>query len=345
MVKKVAFITGISGQDGSYLAEFLLKKNYVVHGLVRVNSFLERSRLDHIYRIPKIRDKKLILHYGDLIDSMRLSALITNIKPTEIYNLGAQSHVGISFKVPEYSTEVNSLGALIILETIKNLNLDCKFYQASTSELYGNKKNSGSMNENTIFEPQSPYSAAKLYSFHITKIYREAYGIFACNGILFNHESPRRTKNFITRKVTSHIAKIIKGDKSVLKVGNLYAKRDWGYAPDYVEGIYKIMQYKNPDDFILATNKIYSVKQFIDIAFKSIGIKIKWKGKDLGEKGYNSLTNDLLITVHKDYFRPLDVNYLKGDYSKARKKLNWSPKTNLEKMIKEMINHDLKLID
>ncbi len=342
MVKKIAFITGISGQDGSYLAELLLKKKYVVHGLVRPNSFLERTRLDAIYSMKEIRDKKLILHYGDLMDSSRLMSLVGEIKPSEIYNLGAQSHVGISFDNPEYTTIVNSIGAVCLLETIKKLNLKCKFYQASTSELYGNVNTSRSFNENSKFDPQSPYSAAKLYAFHVTKMYREAYNIFACNGILFNHESPRRTKNFLTRKVTNHIAQRLKGNKSILKVGNLYSKRDWGYAPDFVEGMFKIMHYKKADDFVLATNKVYSVKDFIKISFKTININIRWKGKGINEKGYDAKNNELLVVVDKNYFRPLDVNYLKGDYKKAEKLLKWKPKTSLPEIIKLMIDFDYK---
>ncbi len=340
MVKKIAFITGISGQDGSYLAEFLLKKKYIVHGLVRPNSFLERTRLDEIYNKKEIRDKKLVLHYGDLVDGARLSSLINTLRPTEIYNLGAQSHVGISFSNPEYSTKVNSLGVISILEAVKNLKINCKFYQASTSELFGNIQKKGSFNENSGFDPKSPYSAAKLYSYNMTKLYREAYGIFACNGILFNHESPRRTKNFLTRKVTNHVANLLKGNKSILKIGNLYSKRDWGYAPDFIEGIYKIMQFSRPDDYILATNKAYSVKEFINISYNTIGIKIRWKGKNLNEKGFNAKTNELLVEVDKNYFRPMDVNYLKGDYSKAKKILGWKPKTQLKQIIEEMINYD-----
>ena len=341
-MSKVAIITGVTGQDGSYLTEFLIKKNYVVHGLKRRTSILHTSRIDHIYHNP-IYKNKFFLHYNDILDSLNLISLIKKIQPDEIYNLAAQSHVAVSFSLPEYTSNVDALGTLRILEAIKILDKsnNIKFYQASSSEMYG-KTLSKLQNEKTPFEPQSPYACSKVFSFHITKIYREAYNIFASNGILFNHESERRGENFITKKIVNAAYRIHKGENLILEVGNLYSRRDWGYAPDYVEGIWKIMQAKKPDDFILATGKTFTVKQFIEKTFKLLDINLDWLGSGLTEKAIEKNSKKIIVKVNKKYFRPLEVNYLKGDFSKAKKILKWKPKKNLDEMIKIMLNHEAK---
>ena len=345
MKKKVALITGISGQDGSYLAELLLKKNYVVHGVIRKSSSFNTGRIDHIYVDPHNKTN-FYVHYGDLTDSNSVYNIINNIKPDEIYNLGAQSHVGVSFDNPEYTAEVSGIGTLRILEAIRFLKIKkIKFYQASTSELFGETYNKNIFNENSKFHPKSPYGVAKLYSFWITSVYRESYGIFACNGILFNHESPRRGETFVTRKITRFLTRKILGSKDILYLGNLNAKRDWGHAADYVEMQWRILQQKKPEDFVVATGNAYSVKQFIETCAKILKIKIIWQGKGINEKAYfiNNNKKELLIKVDKRYFRPNEVHYLKGDARKAFKKLRFKPKFNFKDLVEDMLKHDLEL--
>jgi len=336
--KKIALIFGIKGQDGSYLAELLLKKNYVVHGVKRRSSSINTSRVDHIYQDPHDKNYKFKLHYGDITDSSSVSSLIKYIKPDEIYNLAAQSHVAVSFEVPEYTANADALGALRILEAIKfhKLEKKTKFYQAGTSEMYG-KVQSTPQNEKTSFYPLSPYGVAKLYAHWITKNYREAYKIFACNGILFNHESPRRGETFVTKKIIRALCKINLGLQKKLFLGNLNSKRDWGHARDYCYAMWKILQQKKPDDYVIATGIQYSIKQFINLTCKKLKIKIHWKGKGVNEKAYNS-AGFPIIECDKNYLRPLDVNSLLGDARKAKRKLNWKPKENLDSLIDEMIN-------
>ena len=338
MAKK-ALIFGITGQDGSYLAEFLLSKGYIVHGVKRRSSSINTFRVDHIYQDPHEKNYKFRLHYGDITDSSSVSSIIKKTRPDEIYNLAAQSHVAVSFEVPEYTANADALGALRILESIKfhKLEKKTKFYQAGTSEMYG-KVQKIPQNENTPFYPMSPYGVAKLYAHWITKNYREAYNIFACNGILFNHESPRRGETFVTKKIISAICKIKEGKQKKLFLGNLYAKRDWGHAKDYCEAMWKMLQQKKPNDFVIATGIQYSIKQFINLVGKKLKMQIKWKGIGLREKGYYN--NKPIIECDKNYFRPLDVNTLLGDAKKARKILNWSPKTNIQSLIDEMIKSE-----
>ena len=345
MKKKIALISGITGQDGSYLAELLLKKNYIVHGIIRKSSSFNTGRIDHLYIDPH-RKTDFFLHYGDLTDSNTIYNIISKIKPNEIYNLGAQSHVGVSFENPEYTAEVTGLGTLRILEAIRFLKLkNVKFYQASTSELYGKKLNKKIFNEESTFYPKSPYGASKLFSHWITKIYRESYNIFASTGILFNHESPRRGETFVTRKITRFLTRKYYGLENKLYLGNLYAKRDWGHAKDYVEMQWKILQQKTPDDWVISTGKSYSVKQFINEACKQIGFKIKWQGKGIKEKAIllNNNKKEVLICVDKKYFRPLEIDYLRGSSKKASKKLKFNLKYNFKKLINEMLESDLKL--
>ena len=349
---KKALITGITGQDGSYLAEFLLKKNYIVHGIKRKSSSFNTTRIDKIFNNKKFK-KNFFLHYGDLTDSNSINSLIKKIAPDEIYNFAAQSHVGVSFQMPEYTANVNSLGTLRILETIKSLGFEgkTKFYQASTSELFGEiqeKKQS----ENTKFYPKSPYATSKLFSYWITKNYRESYGIFASNGILFNHESPRRGETFVTRKITLGLGKIIDGSEKCLYLGNIYSKRDWGHAKDYVEMCWKILQHTRPDDFVVATEKQYSVKFFVERCFKLLNIKIKWHGKGLNEKAkivtfdekrYPYLKkNQVVIRISKKHFRPNEVENLIGNTSKVKKIFKWKPKIKIDQLIKEMLKTDIK---
>ena len=348
---KKALITGVTGQDGSYLAEFLLKKNYIVHGIKRKSSSFNTQRIDKVFNNKKFK-KKFFLHYGDLTDTNSINTIIKKIIPDEIYNLAAQSHVGTSFQMPEYTTDVNSLGTLRILETIRSLGLvkKTKFYQASTSELYGEiqeKKQS----EKTKFYPKSPYASSKLFSYWITKNYRESYGVFASNGILFNHESPRRGETFVTRKITMGLGKIIQGKEKCIYLGNIYAKRDWGHAKDYVEMCWKILQHKKPDDFVVATEKQYSVKFFIEKCFEFLNIKIKWYGKGLNEiaritsfnkdKFPNIKKNQVVIRINKTYFRPNEVENLIGNTSKVKKVFKWKPKIQINDLIKEMLESDL----
>ena len=341
-MKKKALIFGVTGQDGSYLAEFLLKKNYIVHGVKRRSSSINTGRINHIYQDPHIKKRTFILHYGDITDSLSVTRLINQIKPNEIYNLAAQSHVQVSFESPEYTANADALGALRILEAIKfnGLEKKTKFYQAGTSELYGlNEKIP--QNEKTFFHPASPYGVAKLYAHWITINYREAYGIFACNGILFNHESPRRGETFVTQKIVQALCKIKKNKQKMLYIGNLYSKRDWGHAKDYVNAMWLMMQKKKAEDFVIATGQQTSVKNFINLVSKSLGINLYWRGKGINEKAFNS-EGRVIVACDKVYYRPLEVNNLLGDAKKARKKLNWRPKYKLNDLIKDMIHEELK---
>jgi GDPmannose 4,6-dehydratase len=344
-MKKIVLITGITGQDGSYLAEFLLKKNYVVHGIKRKSSSFNTQRIDHIYVDPHFKTN-FFLHYADLTDSNSIFKIISEIRPHEIYNLGAQSHVGVSFENPEYTAQVTGLGALRILEALRFLKLNkTKFYQAGSSELFGEINKRKIFNENSAFYPKSPYGASKLFAHQITKIYRDSYKIFACNGILFNHESPRRGETFVTRKITRFLTRWIYNLDKVLYLGNIYAIRDWGHAKDYVEMQWKILQQKNPDDYVIATGAICSVKEFVNKCCNLLKIKIFWSGKKFNEHAYVIKNNKkvILIKVDKNYFRPLEVDYLKGDSSKAFKKLKFKPKHDLNSLIKDMIDSDLIL--
>jgi GDPmannose 4,6-dehydratase len=339
---KTALITGVTGQDGSYLAEFLLNKGYEVHGIVRRASTFNRERIEHLHFYENPTRDNLLLHYGDMTDSSNLIRIIREIEPDEIYHLAAQSHVKISFEVPEYTAEADGIGTLRLLEAVRFLGLNetTKIYNASTSELYGKAKEFP-QNENTPFHPRSPYAAAKLYSHWITQNYREAYNLYACNGILFNHESPRRSENFVTRKITLSIAKIIAGKQKKIHLGNLDAKRDWGYAPDYVEAMWMMLQQNKPEDFVIATGEAHDVREFTELAFKEVDIDIIWKGKGVKEKGLNSKNDEVLVEVSPDYFRPSEVDYLLGDAAKARKKLGWKPKVGFKELIKIMVEADL----
>jgi GDPmannose 4,6-dehydratase len=339
---KKALITGITGQDGSYLAEFLLGKDYEVHGVKRRTSLINTDRIDHLYQDPHEHNRNFILHHGDLTDATSIIRIIQEVQPDEIYNLAAQSHVAVSFEEPEYTANSDALGALRILEAIRILKLEkkTKYYQASTSELYGSSLQNP-QNEKTPFYPRSPYGVAKLYAYWITVNYREAYGIYACNGILFNHESPVRGETFVTRKITRALARIKIGLQKKLYLGNLNALRDWGHAKDFVEAQWLMLQQKNPDDFVIATGKQYSVRDFVNIASKHLDIKIEWKGKDVDEVGY--FNGKEIIKVDPKYFRPTEVETLLGDASKAKEKLKWAPKISFEELVKEMIEEDLKL--
>ena len=347
---KVALITGITGQDGSYLAEFLLSKNYIVHGIKRRSSSFNTQRIDPLYEDPHNKEPKLILHYGDLTDSTNILKIIDKVKPDEIYNLGAQSHVAVSFETPEYTANCDALGILRILEAVRILNLigKTKIYQASTSELYGLIQESP-QKETTPFYPRSPYAVAKLYAYWITVNYREAYDIFACNGILFNHESSRRGETFVTRKITRGLTRINAGLDKCLYLGNIDAKRDWGHAKDYVYMQWLMLQQEKPEDFVISSGKMYSVRKFIELCSLKLGWNgdkgvsgIVWEGKGLDEVGRRFDTNEIVIRIDPRYFRPTEVNELLGDSSKARKKLNWEPKITIEELISEMINEDFK---
>ena len=345
MKNKVALITGITGQDGSYLAEFLLKKKYIVHGIKRKSSSFNTQRVDHIYVDPHFKTN-FFLHYADLTDSNSIFKIVSETRPDEIYNLGAQSHVGVSFENPEYTAQVSGLGALRILEAIRFLKLKrTKFYQAGTSELFGEINKKKIFNEKSEFHPKSPYGASKLFAHHITKIYRSSYNIFACNGILFNHESPRRGETFVTRKITRFLTRWICGSEKILYLGNLYAVRDWGHAQDYVDMQWRILQQKKPEDYIVATGAICSVKEFVNKCCKYLGFKIYWSGKGLNEYAYTIKDKKkiIFIKIDKSYFRPLEVDFLRGDSRKAFKKLKFKPKHNLNSLIKEMIESDLLL--
>jgi len=344
MSNKVALITGITGQDGAYLAEFLLNKGYEVHGIKRRSSSFNTDRIDHLYQDPHEADRKFVLHYGDLSDSLSLVRIIQLIQPDEIYNLGAQSHVAVSFETPEYTADTVGLGALRVLESIRILGLEKKtrFYQASTSELYGEVQETP-QKETTPFYPRSPYAAAKLYAYWITVNYREAYGIYACNGILFNHESPIRGETFVTRKITRALARISLGLQDTLYLGNLDAKRDWGHAKDYVEMQWLMLQQKEPDDFCIATGIQFSVRDFINFAWGHLGKVIRWEGEGINEKGFDSETRNLIVAVDQRYFRPTEVDSLLGDPSKAKEKLGWEPKISLEEMVYEMMENDINI--
>ena len=343
-MKKIALITGITGQDGSYLAELLLKKNYVVHGLIRKSSTFNTKRIDHIYVDPHNKTN-FFLHYGDLTDTNSIYNIIHKIRPNEIYNLGAQSHVGVSFENPEYTSEVSGIGTLRLLEAIRFLKIkNIKFYQASTSELFGETYGKNIFSEKSRFHPKSPYGVAKLYSYWITSVYRESYGIFACNGILFNHESPRRGETFVTKKIVSALCKIKEGKQKKLFLGNLNSKRDWGHAKDYCYAMWKMLQQKKPDDYVIATGKQYSIKQFINLTAKKLNMKVVWKGKGIKEKGYNEAGYPI-IECDKNYVRPLDVNTLLGDARKARKLLKWKPKNDINLLIHEMIESEYKMLN
>ena len=344
-MKKKALIFGITGQDGSYLAELLLKKGYLVHGVKRRSSSLNTSREDHIYQDPHEKKKKFFLHYGDITDAISVSSLIKKIKPNEIYNLAAQSHVSVSFEVPEYTANADAVGALRILEAIKFHGFEkiTKFYQAGTSEMFGKVKETP-QNEKTPFYPRSPYGVAKVYAHWITINYREAYNIFACNGILFNHESQRRGETFVTRKIVIALCKIKNGLQKKLYLGNLEAKRDWGHAKDYVEAMWKMLQKKTPSDYVISTGKQYSVKQFVNLVLNELKIKYFWKGKGINSKCYDH-NGRCIVECDKEYYRPLEVDTLLGDSRKARKELNWRPKTNINGLVKEMVNHELKNTD
>ena len=339
---KIALITGITGQDGSYLAEFLLNKNYEVHGIKRRTSLINTDRIDHLYQEPHEVNRKFILHHGDLTDGTSLIRIIQEIQPDEIYNLAAQSHVAVSFEEPEYTANSDALGALRILEAIRILKLEkkIKYYQASTSELYGTVKETP-QTEKTPFYPRSPYGVAKLYAYWITVNYREAYGMYACNGILFNHESPVRGETFVTRKITKGLARLKLGLQKNLYLGNLDAKRDWGHAKDFVEAQWLMLQQQKPEDFVIATGKQYSVRDFINEALKNLDMKIEWNGKDLNEVG--SFKGKDIIKIDPRYFRPTEVESLLGDASKAKKKLKWDPKISFKQLVKEMIDKDLEL--
>ena len=340
---KVALITGINGQDGSYLAELLLKKGYTVHGVIRRASTFNRERIEQLYSFENPARRHFILHYGDMTDSSNLIRLVNEIRPHEIYHLAAQSHVKISFQVPEYTANVDGLGTLRLLEAVRFLGLDkhTRIYHASTSELFGKAK-VFPQNEDTPFHPRSPYGVAKLYAHWIAKNYREAYDMFICDGILFNHESPRRGENFVTRKITLSIAKILAGKQERLHLGNLDAKRDWGYAPDFVEAMWLMLQQDGPDDFVIATGEAHSVREFIELAFKEVGIDIEWKGGGVDEKGVDAATGKVLVEVDPKYFRPAEVDYLLGDASKAKELLGWQPKVGFEELVKLMMRGDLK---
>ena len=342
MKKKIALIYGITGQDGSYLAEFLLKKNYIVHGIKRRSSSFNTARIDHLYQDPHEKIRKFILHYGDITDAISVSSLIKNIQPDEIYNLAAQSHVAVSFEVPEYTANADGIGALRILEAIKfhGLGKKTKFYQAGTSEMFG-KVAQIPQTEKTPFYPRSPYGVAKVYAHWITVNYREAYKIFACNGILFNHESPVRGETFVTKKIVMALCRIKLNKQKKLFLGNLDAKRDWGHAKDYVEAMWKMLQNKTPQDYVISTGKQYSVRNFVNLSLKELNIKYYWKGKGINEKCYDDKGN-CIIECDKEYSRPLEVDTLLGDSSKARKELNWKPKYNISKLVKEMVITELK---
>ena len=343
MKKKTALITGVTGQDGSYLAEFLLEKNYEVHGIKRRASSFNTARIDHIFQDRHKKEVNFYLHYGDLTDSTNLIRIIQEVQPDEIYNLGAQSHVKVSFEIPEYTANSDALGTLRILEAIRILKMEkkIKFYQASTSELYG-KVQEIPQNELTPFYPRSPYAAAKLYAFWIVKNYREAYDMFACNGILFNHESPVRGETFVTRKITRAAVKIYLGLQEKLYLGNLNAQRDWGHAKDYVDGMWRMLQHEKPEDFVLATGETFSIRDFCNMAFKELGINILWKGTGHKEVGINKSNGKEIISVDINYYRPTEVDILVGDASKAKKELGWSLKYDLKLMVKEMVESDLR---
>ncbi len=343
-MRKKALIFGVTGQDGSYLSTLLLKKGYEVHGVIRRSSSFNTGRIENLYQDPHERNRKFILHYGDVTDTISVSSIIKKISPNEIYNLAAQSHVAVSFEVPEYTANADAIGALRILEAIRfhKLEKKTKFYQAGTSEMFG-KVLETPQNEKTPFYPRSPYGVAKLYAHWITVNYREAYKIFACNGILFNHESPVRGGTFVTKKIVNALVKIKLGKQKKLYLGNLDAKRDWGHARDYVEAMWKMLQKKNPTDYVISTGKQYTVKEFVNLVLKNLNMKYKWKGKGFNSKCY--FNNKLIVECDKEYYRPLEVDTLLGDSRKAKRELNWRPKTNIKELINEMVKSELRNIN
>ena len=336
---KKSLITGITGQDGSYLAEFLLEKDYEVHGIIRRASSFNTHRIDHLYKDTHKKNVRMFLHYGDLTDSSNINRLLEKIEPDEIYNLAAQSHVKVSFEIPEYTAEVDGIGVLRFLDAIKETGLKTKFYQASTSELYG-KVREIPQTENTPFYPRSPYSVAKLYAYWIVRNYREAYNLYACNGILFNHESPRRGQTFVTRKITRAAVRIKECLQEKLYLGNLDSKRDWGYAKEYVEGMWLMLQQNKPEDFVLATNETHTVREFVELSFKNVGIDIKWEGENETEKGIDKATGKVMIEIDPRYYRPTEVDILIGNAAKAKEILGWQPKTKFEELVKIMVKAD-----
>ena len=356
-MKKIALITGITGQDGSYLSELLINKGYEVHGIIRRSSSFNTGRIDHLYNDKKILDKKLFLHYGDVTDTSNLNRLLEKTKPHEIYNLAAQSHVKVSFEIPEYTAEVDAIGTLRFLDAIRETGLQTKFYQASTSELFGRAVEIP-QNEKTPFYPRSPYGVAKIYGYWIVINYREAYGLYACNGILFNHESPRRGETFVTRKITRAVSRITCGFQKKLYLGNLNAKRDWGFAPEYCEGMWSMLQQQKPDDFVLATGETHTVREFTELAFNELGVELDWKGKNENEKGIvnkindsfeniihkNIKVGDTIVEVDKTYYRPTEVDILIGDASKAKKILGWKSKTMFPELVKLMVKADYEKV-
>jgi GDPmannose 4,6-dehydratase len=338
---KTALISGITGQDGSYLTELLLEKGYTVHGIIRRSSSFNTFRIDHLYHDPELLNNRFFLHYGDLTDSSNLNRLVEKIHPDEIYNLGAQSHVQVSFEVPEYTAEVDGVGTLRFLDAIRETGIHTRFYQASTSELFGLAQEVP-QTEKTPFYPRSPYAVAKLYAYWIVVNYREAYNLFACNGILFNHESERRGKTFVTRKISVAVANIMLGHQDILLLGNLDARRDWGYAPEYVEGMWRILQADTPDDFVLATNETHTVREFVEEAFRVLGEEIYWKGEGVDEQGFLKSSGKAVVGINPRYYRPTEVDLLLGDYAKAKAKLGWEPKVKFKELVKIMVEADFR---
>jgi GDPmannose 4,6-dehydratase len=343
MVKR-ALITGITGQDGSYLTELLLEKGYEVHGIIRRHSTINTGRIDHLYENPEIGGKKLFLHYGDLTDSSNLNRLIEKIKPNEIYNLAAQSHVAVSFEVPEYTAEATGVGTIRLLDAIRETGINCRFYQASTSELFGGLPHTAPQSEKTPFYPKSPYGVAKLYSYWITVNYRESYNLYACNGVLFNHESPRRGETFVTRKITRAIASIMAGKQEKLSLGNLDSKRDWGFAGDYVRAMWLMLQQEKPQDYVIATNETHTVREFVELSFKEVGIDIEWTGSGVEEKGIDKATGKVLVDVNPRYFRPAEVELLWGDARKAESELGWKRNVSFRELVRMMVDGDMQEI-
>lgn len=337
MANNCAFVTGVTGQDGSYLAELLLEKGYDVHAIIRRSSVFTTRRIDHIFEHPHF-----YTYHGDLTDSSNLHTLLSKIQPDEIYNLGAQSHVAVSFEVPEYTAEVDALGTIRLLDAVKDLGQKPRFYQASTSELFGGLPETAPQSETTPFYPKSPYGAAKLYAYWVTVNYREAYGLHASNGILFNHESPRRGETFVTKKITKAVACIAKGKQNKLTLGNLDAKRDWGYAKDYVECMWLMLQQGEPGDYVIASGETHTVREFVNLAFAEVGIKLEWHGKGVNEKGVDAKTGRILVEVDPRYFRPTEVDLLWGDATKAKKELGWQPKTSIRDLVRIMVQYDLQ---
>ena len=343
-IKKRALITGITGQDGSYLAEFLLKKGYEVHGIIRRSSSFNTGRISHIFQDLHEKDLVFHLHYGDLSDSSSIGEIIKKVNPDEVYNLGAQSHVRVSFDIPEYTVDVTALGTLRLLEALRKYCPKVKYYQASSSEMFG-KVAEIPQTEKTPFYPRSPYGVSKVFAYNITKNYRESYGLFACNGILFNHESPRRGETFVTKKITRALTRIKLGLQKEVYLGNLNSKRDWGYAPDFVEAMWLILQQDIPDDYIIATGETHSVREFIEESCKLLNINIEWKGEGLNEYGINKDNGEIIIKIDQRYYRPSEVDFLLGDASKAKEKLNWTPKITFKELVKLMIEHDLRIAE